>query len=532
MNLQTRPKRLVIIDPGLKDFAGHYYETDMAIVKAACAEGFQCVILAHQGLAVSAIPEAEIEPIYSVGIWTLLSGPFHQWPSNLKVVSQRLFEETIAYFERHPPQANDIIYIPNIVQGQLLAVAMFAEFLLATGARLVLMFRYSSNHVVSTVTKQVFRRLESVADHSNISLVTDSQKLADELSRFTSLPFQVLPVVLNAHEFSNGVGSKTNAPKSFHILSLGNPRAEKGFCELLDAIEILETHPTAQRINFTIQAHEASAGAGRCLRRFRRDAHPGVSFVDKPLGSSEYHALIATSNLIVLPYHRREYCARTSGIFLEAVLSGKPVLVTRGTWMQDLLQEYGNGLVIDDHDAMAIATGILAMTQYRELFESRAHKAQHYWRHIHNPSEFIRMLADPTATMASNSRKRALLIASDEKALESPATNIDPRDLVLELEKQGYAVHCITLERESQLHPIGERSTIEGLNVSSWSPNLFISLVFWTRRHMRKWISGVPMTSYERFLTMVESDDHVVVHDSAKAKLGTLTNKLRYSHEI
>jgi len=68
------------------------------------------------------------------------------------------------------------------------------------------------------------------------------------------------------------------------------------------------------------------------------------------------HALIRTADVVLLPYESREQVS--SGVLVEALASGKPVVATRFPHAQELLAD-GAGLLVDhdDVDAMAAALG-------------------------------------------------------------------------------------------------------------------------------------------------------------------------------
>ncbi len=63
-----------------------------------------------------------------------------------------------------------------------------------------------------------------------------------------------------------------------------------------------------------------------------------MQIIEGPLTSEQYRQLILKSDVILLPYDAREYQARSSGIFIEALVAGVPCIAPQGTWMQDVMQ--------------------------------------------------------------------------------------------------------------------------------------------------------------------------------------------------
>ncbi|MGH7139069.1 MAG: hypothetical protein ACREHD_25260, partial [Pirellulales bacterium] len=73
-----------------------------------------------------------------------------------------------------------------------------------------------------------------------------------------------------------------------------------------------------------------------------------VDLIKHPLASAQYRRLVLDGDVIVVPYDRDNYYARSSGIFAEALVAGKPVLVPAGTWMATEL----NSAICDYHEVL------------------------------------------------------------------------------------------------------------------------------------------------------------------------------------
>src|SRR6185369_9537754 len=60
-----------------------------------------------------------------------------------------------------------------------------------------------------------------------------------------------------------------------------------------------------------------------------------VQLVREPVDSKRYYEILSMADIVVLPYRERNYRARTSGVLVEALAAGKPVVVTKGTWLEE-----------------------------------------------------------------------------------------------------------------------------------------------------------------------------------------------------
>src|SRR5664279_1061037 len=101
--------------------------------------------------------------------------------------------------------------------------------------------------------------------------------------------------------------------------------------------------------------------AVRALRRLPQVELIGKGFARK----AEYFAAVARARWILLPYDPQPYEVRTSGIFIEALGLGIPVVVTPGTWMAAELRAHGGrGLVMAGYRADALTQ---CLEQAREM---------------------------------------------------------------------------------------------------------------------------------------------------------------------
>jgi len=99
----------------------------------------------------------------------------------------------------------------------------------------------------------------------------------------------------------------------------------------------------------------------------RRAANLGVleqlTFVDSYLTPEQLAALVSTSNAILLPYDSREQV--TSGVLVEALVAGGPVIATRFPHAVEVLTG-GAGLLVNHEDPEDIAAALrIAMTNQR-----------------------------------------------------------------------------------------------------------------------------------------------------------------------
>jgi len=129
---------------------------------------------------------------------------------------------------------------------------------------------------------------------------------------------------------------------------IGDARREKGYHHLPHVIQDLwsdyvETGKVkfALQSNYNVHGGEPEAVIARCqLEQFPSGP---VRLLKEPLSSADYEALLLSGDIHLLLYDTANYYARSSGILVEALSAGAPVLVPAGSWLaRQFLGEYYN----------------------------------------------------------------------------------------------------------------------------------------------------------------------------------------------
>jgi glycosyltransferase involved in cell wall biosynthesis len=86
-----------------------------------------------------------------------------------------------------------------------------------------------------------------------------------------------------------------------------------------------------------------------------RGLQDDVVFVDRYLDAEQLHALVRAADVVLLPYDSREQV--TSGVLIEAVAAGRPVVSSRFPHAVELLGG-GAGLLVEQRDPEAIGAAL------------------------------------------------------------------------------------------------------------------------------------------------------------------------------
>jgi glycosyltransferase involved in cell wall biosynthesis len=381
-----------IIDNSLKDFTGHHFEYIRSITSELQTRKIRTLVLAHcKALSV-------FDDFFPVE--RAFHRSHYEWPCRIRKIGffvnlwilNRSFYADLNHTLRHKVTKDWLLFAPNVNHLELFAWAMWLRRIPAKDrpqVRLFMRWSYYQNEDPGVgerytfVARLAFRALQKL---SVVRLVTDSARLADEYSRLSRLPIQVLPVPHTELPVSSSLPSAMPV-----AVFLGGARSEKGFAVLVEAARLMRHDP----VRLIVQCHRDDAddvGATAAYLELEKMEDAKIQLVREPLDTTEYYRLLASADFVVIPYRSRNYRARTSGILVEALAAGKPVVVTNGTWMADQVAPADVGVMFEDGNAQDLRRAILQLTTTLHEYRERAILHRSHWLSFHNPSKLVELL--------------------------------------------------------------------------------------------------------------------------------------------
>ena len=230
--------------------------------------------------------------------------------------------------------------------------------------------------------------------------------MAQAYAHLTLAPIDVFPIPLTGRQPENprpdAPNASTGVAHRVRFASLGGARDEKGIFDLIAAVIELEELGKAGRLSFVIQCNTTDPAIDSAIDDLARRNFRSVELVRTPLSSDQYKALLANADVVVLPYTRPVYEARSSGVFVEAAGAGKPMIVTADTWMGDELYRSGAGTVCPERDPSALAQAILDLAAGYSEYQRTARAKQPACLDWHSPKALIEVLMGRRAPEVSS----------------------------------------------------------------------------------------------------------------------------------
>jgi glycosyltransferase involved in cell wall biosynthesis len=394
-------KRLLIVEEALKNHAGHWYEYDKAVYDINRDLGVATWIAAHRDVSADVRATLPAEPVCSHTNWDGLYAHPAAWRRYVGIAhhNARVYRTLNGFLSAHKPF--DCIFVPTVIIHHIAGWrALVTRHLDRSFGRLVLFFRNNIGSYASDSRTPTFRRtsilwhymLRSFAVHIKsgaVCLATDSDRLATEYELVSGIRPMVFPSPRIALP-QKRVHSAAAARETFTFGCLGPARFEKGIDLLLEAIRrFLVANPIAN-VRFLIQWNQDVLCEDGSVYRpdpaLEQDSR--VLILRDQLDSAGYERLLEDIDCMVLPYRRESYFARISGVAVEAVTAGMPVIFTKDTWVEDLVHEVGAGIGVLSGDIDGLERAIETMLNQHVDICSRAQMRADLARNEHSAERF------------------------------------------------------------------------------------------------------------------------------------------------
>ena len=353
MDNEPRFRAWNVIDPALnRGSNGHHYWEAKALVDELRSRGETVRLFSHRDAPEAGrLPGAEVIPTFSVNPWDSLSndpvwGDFENFIVHARTLHSDLLANDPSLFD------HSLTLFPSIRGPQLLGLFRWLNDV-TQEVRLKTAVCLFSPRVWSDRTTQLHKTLWNGCPPTvkkDLALFCRTPQAAEGFKKHANIAVGVLPFPLPADAIAWKRSSATTPEAPMVVSFVGAARQDRGAELIADVVE----RCSASGVRFFIQAkHETWGGTGTdimaSLARW-----PHVRVAEGVLERNDYYRAIADS-VVLLSYDRDAYRWRDSGVYREALMLGAPMLVSAGTWMAQEVKQRGNGLVIEDFSAAAIA---------------------------------------------------------------------------------------------------------------------------------------------------------------------------------
>ncbi len=193
-----------------------------------------------------------------------------------------------------------------------------------------------------------------------------------------------------------GAPASAEAEPFRHLLVAGGARIDKGLDRIAALVDEMKARGMTLPITIQTSAeaqHARDAEVAALLDRLARSGYPGLELRAEPLAPDEYRALFRGA-IVVQPYRAADFADRVSGVTLDALGAGAPVVATAGTWMARLIEAHGTGVAAGGLDAASLLRAIETVLADYAAFAARARLASQQLSEAHSARALIDALLE------------------------------------------------------------------------------------------------------------------------------------------
>jgi hypothetical protein len=368
--------KFLLIDHSLRDLGGHHYPYAYNVLAAAQRAGWQPVLVTHRRFSEQSAlpPEWRVHALYgekSYSRYTLdtqaqLTPPTAEaagsswrplqswWAAGVrKRHAIRFARDCARLFELEPLSRGDQVFFATTSELDLAGLSAFlAQSTGGLDCHWHLQFHFgvyrgrepdyaAQGDAAAAMRESFVHSLRQVGRRSLHFYCTTEQLTVQYqglgVARFTTLPYPV-------HELFRPRMISRSPTAPLRVACLGHSRREKGYGQLPRILRALWGDWFAPgRAQLVLQTrHRASRRALEhliaSLPADGPNSRGALDFAGFPLPLAGYALLLCSADVGLMLYDPTRYYARCSGVLLEMLCAGVPVLVPAGGWLADQIE--------------------------------------------------------------------------------------------------------------------------------------------------------------------------------------------------
>ena len=244
-------------------------------------------------------------------------------------------------------------------------------------------------------TKRKRQRLKKIAQrYPDLNLACPTKSVQDILHEIGFTNVELISYPSAIHQTNNNILGKEDFNK---VLFAGAARVDKGFPTVVEIINLLKE--ANSKIPVTIQCSTTHKGVhgdeiSSAISRLQDIHYPFVNCLSDTLDREDYQAMIKNS-ILIQPYDPKQFADRVSGVTLDALKAGSPIVVPANTWMARLVERFDAGVIVEKNDdANQWLQAIQSVMSQWEHYAYNASVASKIILSEHSPEILINWLYD------------------------------------------------------------------------------------------------------------------------------------------
>lgn len=241
-----------------------------------------------------------------------------------------------------------------------------------------------------------------MASGTNVQICLDTDAIVRQVELVTGHTVATWPMVMPGDPELLWNSARADQPGPTRLVAPVHAQMAKGFPEIAGLAERLSDMLHLGRWSLTARFAPQPSGntsAHAALASRFRDAG-GVLLTDN-FTDAQYATMVGSADVVLLPYRRSTFRTRTSGVLLDAIAAGKPVVAVRDTWAGDVIERFGIGTTYDDGDVDSFQAAVIVIVEQLELYTTRVQDQRDQLVASYRPARLVEFLALLSAAQKS-----------------------------------------------------------------------------------------------------------------------------------
>ncbi len=216
-----------------------------------------------------------------------------------------------------------------------------------------------TNYKSSSYVAQWQYFLTKSIKEKKIFLVVPTKQLADGIKEAFDINLPIIPHPSTTFSDSDAIKlinehdnyRKIYKNKKFTVLFPGGMRPEKGFnITVSSAMQLADKYP--HKFHCIVRAYITKSTPKEMINLVEKLKNRNVTLHNAHMDNEEFIKFLKSADIIVLPYQDTAFKDRTSGLLIDALYLGVPVVVWDKTWLANIVSQYKNGIIIKKEEGI------------------------------------------------------------------------------------------------------------------------------------------------------------------------------------
>lgn len=373
-DLSVPYSEILILDPDGVDNSGHFLSQDQCLADEALRAGAGVSLLVSRACERSAVGfPCALYSVFTVNSWMIGNLPKPPKPEHVTAFETELDAALSA--GEGTAGAVIFLYCGSLYHAEAVEKVLQNY----PGTRCYINLFYTPFHDFESpgFRERWMPFLDRIEGSDRIRLAAPTPAFAADFQKSTGFDLQTIahPSVTFTDAEAGAVmaGPERILPANTNVLFPAGMRYEKGFAAGARAASLI--HWTMPKVNVWVRARPGKPMQPEVLAASELLVANSVRTTDALYSGAEFITFLNWADIIVLPYTAWGFSHRTSGLLMDAIILGIPVIVNRDTWLADVVSTFDCGIV-SDGTAEDIADAVTQLIENYAAYQQGVRRAR------------------------------------------------------------------------------------------------------------------------------------------------------------